>query len=131
MRRTPFRDLVIAIWTVVVCSCSIGCWRRVECATCSRISKATPATYLGWKGPVAASSVAKRVRALVVDVLQVDEKDVVPSARICKDLGSDGLKNVELIMAVEEEFKLEIPDADAECLQTVGDLTNYLHHHQN
>ncbi|HNR67109.1 MAG TPA: acyl carrier protein [bacterium] len=66
------------------------------------------------------------VKKIIVDQLGVDEKEVTPQASFIDDLGADSLDTVELIMAFEEEFGLEIPDDEAEKLTTVGDALNYL-----
>ena len=64
-------------------------------------------------------STLETVKKVVVDQLSVDEKLVTPEARFTDDLGADSLDTVELVMALEEEFKCEIPDEDAEKIQTV------------
>jgi acyl carrier protein len=66
------------------------------------------------------------VKKVVVDQLSVDEKLVTPEAKFTDDLGADSLDTVELVMALEEEFKCEIPDEDAEKIQTVQDAVNYI-----
>ena len=66
------------------------------------------------------------VKKVVVDQLSVDEKLVTPEARFTDDLGADSLDTVELVMALEEEFDMEIPDADAEKVVTVGDVVDYI-----
>lgn len=67
-----------------------------------------------------------RVKEIIVDQLGVDEEEVTPQASFVDDLGADSLDIVELIMAFEEEFDLEIPDEDAEKISTVGDAVNYI-----
>jgi acyl carrier protein len=67
-----------------------------------------------------------RVKKVVVDQLDVNEDEVTPSASFVDDLGADSLDTVELIMAFEEEFDIEIPDEDAEKISTVGDAVNYI-----
>ena len=66
------------------------------------------------------------VKKVVVDQLSVDEKLVTPEARFTDDLGADSLDTVELVMALEEEFDIEIPDSDAEKVVTVGDVVDYI-----
>ena len=66
------------------------------------------------------------VKKVVVDQLSVDEKLVTPEARFTDDLGADSLDTVELVMALEEEFDIEIPDSDAEKVNTVGDVVEYI-----
>jgi acyl carrier protein len=67
-----------------------------------------------------------KVRKIIADRLQVDEASVTPTASYVEDLGADSLDLVELVMAFEEEFKLEIPDQDAETMKTVGTSIDYL-----
>ena len=67
-----------------------------------------------------------RVKKVVVDQLDVNEEEVTPTASFVEDLGADSLDQVELIMAFEEEFDIEIPDEDAEKISTVGDAVNYI-----
>lgn len=68
----------------------------------------------------------ERVKALVVEQLGVEEDEVTPEASFVDDLGADSLDIVELVMAFEEEFDLEIPDEDAEKIQTVGHAVEYI-----
>ena len=72
------------------------------------------------------SSVAEKVKSIIVEQLGVDADEVNASASFTDDLGADSLDIVELVMAFEEEFGIEIPDEDAENLQTVGDAVKYL-----
>jgi acyl carrier protein len=72
------------------------------------------------------SDVADRVKKIVVEHLGVEADKVVDNANFIDDLGADSLDTVELVMAFEEEFGIEIPDEDAETLQTVGDAIKYL-----
>ncbi len=67
-----------------------------------------------------------RVRKIIADRLQVDAESVTPSASFVEDLGADSLDLVELVMAFEEEFSVEIPDQDAEGMKTVGLAIDYL-----
>ncbi len=67
-----------------------------------------------------------KVKEIIVEQLGVDESDVVLEASFIDDLGADSLDLVELIMALEEEFDLEIPDTDAEKIQTVNDAVEYI-----
>jgi len=67
-----------------------------------------------------------KVRKIIADRLQVDEATVTTNASFVEDLGADSLDLVELVMAFEEEFKLEIPDQDAETMKTVGAAVDYL-----
>lgn len=72
------------------------------------------------------SSVADKVKKIVVEQLGVSEDQVAPEAKFIEDLGADSLDQVELVMALEEEFGSEIPDEDAEKLTTVGDAIRYV-----
>ena len=72
------------------------------------------------------STVAEKVKEIVVKQLDVSEDQVTPEAKFIEDLGADFLDQVELIMALEEEFGADIPDEDAEKLQTVGDAISYV-----
>ncbi len=71
-------------------------------------------------------AVEDKVKKIIVDQLGVDENEITPEASFIDDLGADSLDTVELIMAFEEEFGLEIPDEEAEKLTTVGDALKYL-----
>jgi acyl carrier protein len=74
-------------------------------------------------------SVEKRVLEIIVEQLGVSEEEVTMEASFIDDLGADSLDLVELIMAMEEEFSLEISDEDAEKIQTVQDVVNYITEH--
>ena len=71
-------------------------------------------------------SVQDRVKEIIVEQLGVNPDQVAPEAKFIEDLGADSLDTVELVMAFEEEFGSEIPDEDAEKLQTVGDVIKYI-----
>ena len=73
-----------------------------------------------------AENIQQKVVDLIVDQLGVDADSVTPEAHFIDDLGADSLDTVELVMAFEEEFDLEVPDEDAEKLETVSDVTDYL-----
>ena len=72
------------------------------------------------------SSVADKVKKIVVEQPGVSEDQVTPEAKFIEDLGADSLDQVELVMALEEEFGSDIPDEDAEKLTTVGDAIKYV-----
>ncbi len=72
----------------------------------------------------------EKVKEIIVEQLGVDEKDVTMEASFIDDLGADSLDIVELIMALEEAFDLEIPDKDAEKITTVGSAVEYIKTHQ-
>jgi acyl carrier protein len=74
----------------------------------------------------ATSSVLDRVKKVVIEQLSVDEAEVTDTASFIQDLGADSLDTVELVMAFEEEFGTEIPDEDAEKIQTVKDAVTYI-----
>ena len=71
-------------------------------------------------------SIEKRVVKVVADQLGVEPSEVTPEASFTDDLGADSLDTVELVMAFEEEFDVEIPDEDAEKMNIVKDAVNYL-----
>jgi acyl carrier protein len=75
---------------------------------------------------MAEKSVADRVKEIIVEQLGVNPDQVTTEAKFIEDLGADSLDTVELVMAFEEEFGAEIPDEDAEKLQTVGDVVKYI-----
>ena len=75
---------------------------------------------------MAEKSISDRVKEIIVEQLGVNADQVTPEAKFIEDLGADSLDTVELVMAFEEEFGAEIPDEDAEKLQTVGDVTKYI-----
>ena len=72
-----------------------------------------------------------RVKEIIAKELEVDLKQLQPEAKFIEDLGADSLDIVELVMALEEEFGIDIPDEDADKLKTVGDAMNYLQQHAN
>ncbi len=76
------------------------------------------------------SDTADRVKKIVVEHLGVEEDKVVPDASFIDDLGADSLDIVELVMAFEEEFGVEIPDDAAEKINTVGDAIKYIEEHK-
>ena len=71
-------------------------------------------------------SVEQRVKEIIVEQLGVNESEVKPEAKFVDDLGADSLDLVELVMALEEEFDIEISDEDAEKIQTVQDAVDYI-----
>jgi acyl carrier protein len=78
-----------------------------------------------------ADEIQQKVIDLIVDQLGVDADSVKEEAHFIDDLGADSLDTVELVMAFEEEFDIEIPDEDAEKLESVGDAIKYLNEHKN
>jgi acyl carrier protein len=77
------------------------------------------------------ASIEERVKNIIVEQLGVDADQVTAAASFVDDLGADSLDTVELVMAFEEEFDLEIPDEDAEKMRTVGEAVAYLDQHLN
>jgi acyl carrier protein len=71
-------------------------------------------------------SLEEKVKAIIGDQLGVNAEQVTPTASFIEDLGADSLDTVELVMAFEEEFGVEVPDEDAEKLQNVGDVIKYI-----
>ena len=72
------------------------------------------------------NNIAERVKSLVVEQLGVDEDQVTPTASFTDDLGADSLDAVELVMALETEFHIEIPDEDAESLTNIEETVKYI-----
>ena len=72
-----------------------------------------------------------KVKEIIAKELEVDVKQLTNEAKFIEDLGADSLDIVELVMALEEEFGIDIPDEDADKLKTVGDAMNYLKSHAN
>ncbi|HEY8498020.1 MAG TPA: acyl carrier protein [Limnochordales bacterium] len=76
------------------------------------------------------NNVFEKVKSIIVEQLSVDESEVTPESSFVDDLGADSLDIVELIMAFEEAFGMEIPDEDAEKIVTVGDAVRYIQSRQ-
>lgn len=77
-----------------------------------------------------ASSVETRVKEIVCEQLGVSDEEVNPEASFIEDLGADSLDIVELVMALEEEYEMEISDEDAEKIKTVNDVIQYIESHK-
>jgi acyl carrier protein len=77
------------------------------------------------------AAVDEKVKQIIVEQLGVDEGEVTASASFVDDLGADSLDTVELVMAFEEAFEIEIPDEDAEKIRTVQDAVDYIGMHAN
>ena len=71
-------------------------------------------------------ALAQRVNVIIGDQLGVEETSLVPEANLLDDLGADSLDVVELVMALEEEFGVEVPDEDVETMRTINDIVQYL-----
>jgi len=71
-------------------------------------------------------TIEQRVKKIIVEQLSVNADQVTAEAKFIEDLGADSLDTVELVMALEEEFGIEVPDEQAEKLQSVGDVTKYI-----
>ena len=78
-----------------------------------------------------AEEIAERIKSIIVEQLGVELAEVTPEASFIEDLGADSLDIVELVMAFEEEFGIEVPDGDAEKLLTVGDVVKYIEDKQS
>ena len=76
------------------------------------------------------ASIEDKVKNIIVEQLGVDEKEVKPEAHFVDDLGADSLDVVELVMALEEEYDMEITDEEAEKIRTVQDVVNYIESHK-
>ena len=76
-------------------------------------------------------AVESKIRTIIAEQLGVKPEEVTPAASFVDDLGADSLDTVELIMALEEEFNVEIPDEDAEKMKTVGDAIKYIEEKSN
>ncbi len=72
------------------------------------------------------ATVEERIKKIIAEQLGVEEDEVTPEASFVEDLGADSLDTVELVMALEEEFSIEIPDEDAEKILTVGKALDYI-----
>ncbi|GEL73494.1 acyl carrier protein [Myxococcus sp. AM001] len=76
------------------------------------------------------STIEAKVKSIIADQLGVGEDEIKPESSFIEDLGADSLDIVELVMAMEEEFEVEIPDEEAENIKTVADATNYINTHK-
>ena len=72
------------------------------------------------------NEIFEKVRSVVAEKLNLEEETIAPESAILEDLGADSLYVVDLVMALEEEFDIQVPDEDMENLTTVGDIVNYV-----
>jgi acyl carrier protein len=79
---------------------------------------------------MAATNVEGKVKSIIAEQLGVGEDEIKAESNFIDDLGADSLDIVELVMAMEEEFEVEIPDDEAENIKTVGDAINYINSHK-
>ena len=79
---------------------------------------------------MSATNIEAKVKSIIADQLGVGEDEIKLESSFIEDLGADSLDIVELVMAMEEEFEVEIPDEEAENIKTVGDATNYISTHK-
>ena len=79
---------------------------------------------------MAATQIEAKVRNIIAEQLGVGEDEIKPESNFVEDLGADSLDIVELVMAMEEEFEVEIPDEEAENIKTVGDAIKYINEHK-
>src|SRR6201986_3148765 len=97
------------------------------CSDCSAAAGLEPrATNTNRTKFMAEKSIEEKVKDIIVEQLGVNPEQVTPQASFIEDLGADSLDIVELVMAFEEEFNVEVPDEDAEKLQTVGQVIKYI-----
>ena len=75
-------------------------------------------------------TIEERVKEIICEQLGFSEEEVRPDASFIEDLGADSLDIVELVMALEEEYQIEVSDEDAEKIRTVGDLVSYIERHK-
>ena len=80
--------------------------------------------------PMSTHAIEAKVKNIIADQLGVGEDEIKPESSFIEDLGADSLDIVELVMAMEEEFEVEIPDEEAENIKTVGDAINYINTHK-
>jgi acyl carrier protein len=79
---------------------------------------------------MATTNIEAKVKSIIADQLGVGEDEIKAESSFIEDLGADSLDIVELVMAMEEEFEVEIPDEEAENIKTVGDAINYISTHK-
>src|SRR4051794_8091387 len=92
--------------------------------------KAAFGRFIGRNYMSANAAIEAKVKSIIADQLGVGEDEIKPESSFIEDLGADSLDIVELVMAMEEEFEVEIPDEEAENIKTVGDAINYVATHK-
>jgi acyl carrier protein len=111
----PNRKMIDNLFNSFTCHAVLG--------NASGFSRATNTNRTNF---MAEKSIEEKVKDIIVEQLGVNPEQVTPQASFIEDLGADSLDIVELVMAFEEEFSVEVPDEDAEKLQTVGDVIKYI-----
>ena len=86
--------------------------------------------FLEGSAHMSTSTIEAKVKSIIADQLGVGEDEIKPESSFIEDLGADSLDIVELVMAMEEEFEVEIPDEEAENIKSVGDAINYINTHK-
>ena len=97
-----------------------------DCFACGAAVRGLTVALQTNKVFMADKTIEEKVKDIIVEQLGVNPEQVTPQASFIEDLGAASLDIVELVMAFEEEFSVEVPDEDAEKLQTVGDVINYI-----
>src|SRR4029077_12118773 len=135
-RRSRDSSTSLGMTKFVLCHC---CPKMIDILfnsfTCDAVAGMSPAlrdrtlpraTNTNRTNFMAEKSIEEKVKDIIVEHLGVNPEQVTPQASFIEDLGADSLDIVELVMAFEEEFGVEVPDEDAEKLQTVGDVIKYI-----
>jgi acyl carrier protein len=119
------------LWSPSICALTtlaapfriVGCVNRIQRGI--QISR----TLLNTSGATNMPATEDKVKQIIMEQLSVEDSEITPSASFVDDLGADSLDRVELIMAFEEAFDLEIPDEQAETIKTVQDAVQYIEKH--
>jgi acyl carrier protein len=96
----------------------------------AREVRRAPTWFLEGSALMSSQAIENKVKSIIADQLGVGEDEIKPESSFIEDLGADSLDIVELVMAMEEEFEVEIPDEEAENIKTVGDAINYINTHK-
>jgi acyl carrier protein len=97
-----------------------------KCLPKKQLARNNARIHKGARISMAEKSIEDKVKDIIVEQLGVNPEQVTLQAKFIEDLGADSLDTVELVMAFEEEFNVEVPDEEAEKLQTVGDVVKYI-----